>query len=64
MVICRKFRNKVMMVLTQYIMVESINLFKKRLDLLEKYLKMINILNYTFDSDKQFFKLNYPVEAI
>ncbi len=53
-----------MMVLTQYIMVESINLFKKRLDLLEKYLKMINILNYTFDSDKQFFKLNYPVEAI
>ncbi len=49
MIICRKFRNKVMMVLTQYIMLESLNLFKNKYPLLEKYPKMINILGFTFD---------------
>lgn len=61
MVICKRFKNKVMMVLTQYMMVEALKLFKNKLDLLEKYLKMTNILNCTFDHEKQFYKLNYAV---
>jgi hypothetical protein len=31
MIICKKFKNKVMMVLTQYMMVESLRLFVKKL---------------------------------
>jgi len=49
------------MVLTQYMMVESLKLFIQKINLLEKYLKMISILNYTFDQEKQFYKINYSV---
>ena len=62
MIICRKFRNKVMMVLTQYIMIEALNLFNNKYVSLEKYPKMINILGFTFDHEKQFYKLNYTIE--
>jgi len=52
------------MVLTQYLMVESLKLFTKKIGYLEKYLKMISILNYTFDHEKQFYKINYTVENL
>ncbi len=45
-------------------MVEALKLFKNKLDLLEKYIKMTNILNCTFDHEKQFYKLNFAVESI
>lgn len=45
-------------------MAEALKLFKNKFDLLEKYLKMINILNCTFDHEKQFYKINYSVEAV
>ncbi len=64
MIICKKFKNKVMMVLTQQMMVESLRLFAKKLNLLEKFLKMITILNFTFDHEKQFYKINYTIESI
>ncbi len=53
-----------MMVLTQYMMVEALKLFKNKLGLLEKYLKMVSILNCTFDHEKQFYKINYSVETV
>ena len=52
------------MVLTQQMMVEALKLFIKKFDHLEKFLKMINILNCTFDHDKQFYKINYSVETV
>lgn len=59
MIICKKFKNKVMMVLTQQIMVESLKFYVKNFDTLEKYPKMSTILKNCFESDKQFYKLNY-----
>lgn len=59
MILCRKFKLKEMMVLTQQMMVEALRLFTKFFNQLEKYPKMFHILKYVFDLEKQFYKLNY-----
>jgi hypothetical protein len=59
MIICRRFHNLVMMVLTQQIMVEALKLYSKLFDLLDKYPKSTSILKIVFEFDKQFYKLNY-----
>ena len=59
MIICRRFQNLVMMVLTQQMMVEALTLYAKRFDLLDKFPKTNSILKNTLEYDKQFFKLNY-----
>lgn len=59
MIICRRFQNLIMMVLTQQMMVEALVLYSKRFDLLDKYPKANSILRIVFEYDKQFYKLNY-----
>ena len=59
MIICRRFQNLVMMVLTQQIMVEALVLYSKRFDQLDRFPKTSSILRIIFEYDKQFYKLNY-----
>lgn len=59
MIICRRFHNLVLMVLTQQMMVEALVLYSKRFDLLDKFPKTNSILRIVFEYDKQFYKLNY-----
>lgn len=59
MILCRKFKMKSMLILTELMMVESLKLFAKYLPQLEKYPKMPLILKHVFDIEKQFFKFNY-----
>lgn len=47
MIICRRFQNLVMMVLTQQMMVEALTLYSKRFDLLDKFPKTNSILKNT-----------------
>lgn len=44
MIICRRFQNLVMMVLTQQMMVEALVLYSKRFEILDKYPKTNSIL--------------------
>ena len=59
MIICRRFQNLVLMVLTQQMMVEALVLYSKRFDILDKFPKSNSILKIVFEYDKQFYKLNY-----
>lgn len=59
MIICRRFQNLVMMVLTQQMMIEGLNLYSKKFDFLDKYPKTTSILKIVFEYDKQFYRLNY-----
>ena len=59
MIICRRFQNLIMMVLTQQMMVESLITYSKRFDILDKYPKTNSILKIVFEYEKQFYKLNY-----
>ena len=59
MIICRRFQNLIMMVLTQQMMVQSLILYSKRFDILDKFPKTNSILKIVFEYEKQFYKLNY-----
>lgn len=59
MIICRKFKNLVMMVLTQQMIVEGLRVFSIKFDLLDKFPRMNSILKNCLEPDKQFYKLNY-----
>jgi len=59
MILCKRFRNKIVMVYTQQIMLEALIVFKKFLPMIEKYPNMTCILKITFDYEKQFYRVNY-----
>ena len=59
MIICRRFKNLVMMVLTQQMIVEGLRLYSHRFHLLDKFPKTSSIIRNALEYDKQFFKLNY-----
>ncbi len=59
MILCKRFKHKIMMVLTQQMMIEGLNVLVKFMPVIEKYPKMTTILKYVFDFEKQFYRINY-----
>ena len=59
MILCKRFKHKIMMILTQQLMVEALRVFLKYFPAIEKYPKMTSILRFVFDHEKQFYRLNY-----
>ena len=59
---CKRFKHKIMMILTQQLMIESLRVFIKHFPTIEKHPKMTSILRFVFDHEKQFYRLNYVNE--